>query len=405
MHEQKTMRFSPALSLCLLALLGAGCLPAEKQGASSTIPPTENETAYSTTTDTYATTTYRTPALLKLGFIAPLSGERAALGDQARKIVQYEVDRLNKIGGNLEVLYEDGACNSETAVRAFDKLTQQDGVAFVLGGLCSAETLAIAPLAEERGILTLSSASTDPAIDDAGDYTFSLAFRDDRLANGLVAALKPDARVALVSQDDTSNTRQRQYVLAALNARTDRPRPTLVIDKTFTSGETNLDTLFDEVLAAKPNTIILLPRPGEDARVLLAELSERRTNIALYTHNAYLAEESRANTGDVAEGMTIFDVPPPSRATFAERMQRVKETVGDVSALGDYGVAATLDAVDILSHVARQGGSDPAQALDVLRISNFVSNLGVIRFVEGGFPDDRAVGTFIIKDAHPVRPE
>ena len=113
---------------------------------------------------------------VRIGFVGPLSGDVANFGENARAAVQIAVEEVNASGGingrDLEVIYEDGACSGTDAVNAVNKLVNVDNVSVVLGGTCSPETLAMAPILESAGVVGLSYCSTAPKITDAGDYIF-----------------------------------------------------------------------------------------------------------------------------------------------------------------------------------------------------------------------------------------
>ena len=113
---------------------------------------------------------------VKLGFIAPLSGDTAGLGENIRLAGEIARDEINQAGGikgrQLEVIFEDGQCDPKAATSAGTKLLQIDKVTAIVGGFCSSETLAVAPLANAAKIPLVSSSSTNPKITQAGDYVF-----------------------------------------------------------------------------------------------------------------------------------------------------------------------------------------------------------------------------------------
>ena len=112
---------------------------------------------------------------IKIGFIGPLTGDAANIGQNARAAVEIAVKEVNDTGGingrNLEVIYEDGKCNG-TAAAAANKLIGVDKVPVILGGACSGETSSFASFAEQTKTTVLSYCSSAPALTNAGDYIF-----------------------------------------------------------------------------------------------------------------------------------------------------------------------------------------------------------------------------------------
>ncbi len=124
----------------------------------------------------------RKESVIRIGFVGPLTGEVATVGENAKIAVQVAADEINAKGGvkgkKIEVIYEDGKCNAKDATSAGTKLISVDKVVAIIGGLCSGETLAIAPLAEKAKIPLISYASTNPKITEAGDYIFRFVASD-----------------------------------------------------------------------------------------------------------------------------------------------------------------------------------------------------------------------------------
>ncbi|MBW2990233.1 ABC transporter substrate-binding protein [Candidatus Woesearchaeota archaeon] len=112
---------------------------------------------------------------VKIGFLGPLSGDAAGVGQNSRAAVEIAVNEINNAGGingrPLEVIYEDSRCNAKDAVTAAQKLVNIDGVVAIIGGFCSSETIAAAPIAEGKTVM-ISPGSSSPDVSYAGDYIF-----------------------------------------------------------------------------------------------------------------------------------------------------------------------------------------------------------------------------------------
>lgn len=113
---------------------------------------------------------------ITIGFVAPLTGDGSSLGLAAQKAVELAVKETNAAGGingrEVKVIYEDGKCNPKDGSSAGNKLINIDKVPVIVGGLCSSETMAIAPIAESAKVVMLSGCSSNPSITNAGDYIF-----------------------------------------------------------------------------------------------------------------------------------------------------------------------------------------------------------------------------------------
>src|SRR4029077_19889740 len=63
-------------------------------------------------------------------------------------------------------------CNGSDAAAAAQKLVNVDHVAGIIGGQCSSETLAAAPIAEAGQVPLISPWSSNPAITNAGKFIY-----------------------------------------------------------------------------------------------------------------------------------------------------------------------------------------------------------------------------------------
>ena len=146
---------------------------------------------------------------IKIGWIGPLSGDVANLGENVRDAVKVAQDEINEQGGiygqQIEMIFEDGMCDGKGGANAANKLINIDKVDVILGGICSGETLAAAPLAEESNVLLFSAASTNPKITNSGDYIFRIipsdSFQGKFVADYIVNTLGKK-KIAIIYNDD-----------------------------------------------------------------------------------------------------------------------------------------------------------------------------------------------------------
>src|SRR4051812_29749734 len=63
---------------------------------------------------------------IKIGFVGPLTGDLANMGENSQAAVGIAVDEINKAGGvlgkKLEVIYEDDVCTGAGGANAISKL-------------------------------------------------------------------------------------------------------------------------------------------------------------------------------------------------------------------------------------------------------------------------------------------
>ncbi|MDI6721115.1 MAG: ABC transporter substrate-binding protein, partial [Candidatus Aenigmarchaeota archaeon] len=91
---------------------------------------------------------------VKIGFIAPLTGDAAVYGLPLKNMVELATEEINSQGGidgkKVEIIYEDGKCNGKDAATAMQKLVSVDKVRVIFGGFCSSESLGAEPIATQN---------------------------------------------------------------------------------------------------------------------------------------------------------------------------------------------------------------------------------------------------------------
>jgi ABC-type branched-subunit amino acid transport system substrate-binding protein len=148
------------------------------------------------------------PKEIKIGLIAPLSGEEAKYGHDAVNTVQMIFEKANSLNGglspNLVLVTEDSACESDTASRAAEKLIKTEHVPVILtAGKCSAETLGVGKIAQAKDVTVIAGLSSAPEIAALGDHVFQL-YRDTDGVRTLATELTTmnAKNIALVSVDN-----------------------------------------------------------------------------------------------------------------------------------------------------------------------------------------------------------
>ena len=141
-----------------------------------------------------------------IGEVGSLTGSEAAFGISTKNGIALAVEEANAAGGvkgkKLEVRVYDDQSKPEEAANATTRLITQDKVKVVLGEVASSNSLAMAPIAQEKKVPMITPSSTNPKVTEVGDYIFRVCFIDpfqgfvmakyarDELKFGKVAILK-----------------------------------------------------------------------------------------------------------------------------------------------------------------------------------------------------------------------
>jgi len=341
--------------------------------------------------------------VVKIGIIAPFSGDASAYGQDMEKILQYQLGIINeqafKKGKKFELVFEDGKCTGTNSVTAIQKLVDFDGVNVILGGACSSETLAITPITNDKGVILLSALSSNPDIEKQGDYVFSLSYRDDLVGIGLAEELKKYSKIAIVTEQNDYNVGLRKVVLDNLKNST-----SIVADETFEKGASDFRNILEKVANSKPEAIFLNPNAGVTAENLIKQLAEIKSlnNIQLISQGMYLPDNIRDSSQGISEGMIIIDAPSVTSKELTDTIANIESSKGKIPTLGNYYTASCLDALNVLAEVITSVGLDSVKIKDSLRSDTFNGYLGKIYFGKDNFVQNIQVGKYIVKDGKAV---
>ena len=336
---------------------------------------------------------------IKIGVILPLTGDAQQFGTQIQAVFDYRLTSINddpKV--TFELVYRDGQCDPQAAKEAYKELTQDEKVQFILGGACSGETLEIAPLAEQDEVLVLSPTSSSSKIADYNNYVFTLSYPNQALAETLADHLVEFDSIALLSEDTAFNRDIHTLLNKELQ---ERGRPnTVIFDRIFSPQD--IDSSLEELARlsqeeVKPNAIFLNPNVGETALQLAERLQdyEELRGIQLYGQVAFNNAEVISKAPNALEGMIIFDEPLLDNSKINTARQDIvadNNEVDDLNDLNNYYIAASLDAIDILTGNIRENVSedqdiDPSAVRDSLRKVSESDYLEDINFAETNMLD------------------
>lgn len=327
--------------------------------------------------------------LIEIGVLLPLSGDVAAYGEEAKSVLEFQVKDYE----NVKLLFEDGKCDGEAANSAIEKLRYEDNIRYVLGGLCSNETLAIAKQLEYLGMLAISGTSSNPDIEGASANQFSLSYKDSDVGDDLVSKLKVYDKVAIFSEENDFNIGLKNELENGLS------EDVIVFNETFKSSSKDFRDALLNIKELNPDAIFLNPFIGDNASLLLTQIDEigGLGDADLYGQTAFVPSELLVEKGDVIEGMIIIDAPSIYGAEADAFIESLEEAGISYDKLGDYYTAAFVDALNILIEVAKE--KDVEASIEKLRSKTFDGLISdELSFGDKSFVQGVGIGEFKVKN-------
>lgn len=326
-----------------------------------------------------------------IGSVLPLTGDGAAYGLPIQKAAILALEEINAKGGvngkKIEVIWEDGQCKGESSASAAQKLINIDKVKLILGGVCSSETLGIAPIAEENKVLVFSPASTNPKITEAGDFIFrnspSDSFQGKVLAE---AAYATGAKKAGVIHE------QSDYAIGVKDVFVEHFTKLggEAMAEAYTADAPDLRTQVLKVKAANSDVIVAIPQTPAKGDVIFRELQKQGvgTDLQLVANEVIAGDyELLAKHADFIEGMITADLShAPESEQFKHLITAYTEKYNESLPYVTY-LARAYDAVYLLTDGISAVGYDAEKLRDWLyNLKDWKGAEGTLNFTENGDP-------------------
>ncbi len=343
---------------------------------------------------------------LKIGFVSPLTGDAASYGEVEKEVLAIALDEINNAGGiagkKVEVIYEDGKCEGKSATTAANKLIYVDKVKVIMGGGCSGETLAMAPIANKANVIIFSSYSTSPKITDAGDFIFRNAYSDadsGRVTAELVA--EKYKTVGILSEQTDFAQAFKEVFIKDFTAKGGK----VVADETFLPESRDFRTALQKIIAAKPEAIWIDPQTDKTGGMATKQAREIGWTGPLFGNFATPAPGFLELAGNAAEGMVFAgdpEVSPEASEKTKELFEKYRAKYGKDPAYA-YPMAARYDAIYILKGAIEAVGYDGEKIRDYLySMPEYDGALGKYKFDKNGDVVGVEMTKKVIKDGKPV---
>lgn len=247
---------------------------------------------------------------IKIGAILPLTGDNAVYGMEIKKGIELGAEVINRNGGingrALTIIFEDDQANPQKSISAYKKLTQVDEVPLILGGVFSASSLAIAPLAQRDKIVLLSPTSSSVDLTNAGPWFFRIYPSDTYdgvfLANFAFNNFK--ARNAAVLYLQVSST---TAIAKVLEDKFSSLGGKIALSEGHAEGTTDFRVTLSRLKDIKAD-IVFLPSYLKEMAIILKQAKELGVNTQFLSISTFNDPKILELAGNAAENV-LFSTP------------------------------------------------------------------------------------------------
>jgi len=296
-----------------------------------------------------------TQETIKIGALFPLTGDVAQLGIPASQAVELAVEEANAAGGvngrKIEFVKEDGGCNPKDATSATTKLIEIDKVVAIIGGFCSGETLAAAPIAERNRVILFSPTSSNPKITEAGDFIFR-SYPSDAFQGSYAADYVYNQKNARNASILYINNDWGTGIKVTFRNKFEQLGGAIVSEDTFDQSTTDLRTQLTKIKSLNPDFIYFPAHPAETI-IGLKQANELGLPATLFFGGDGAEDGIVADSlGSAGEG---FMWVVPSTNPPQDFVEKFKSKTGKEPSLG---VVQAYDNAKILTEIISRVGTD-----------------------------------------------
>jgi branched-chain amino acid transport system substrate-binding protein len=333
---------------------------------------------------------------IKIGYAISKTGPNTG-GAAVTTIPNYElwVKEVNAAGGiklgdkrvPIEVVQYDDRSNAEEAVRALERLINQDKVDFILPPWGTGLNLAVGPTLNKEGYPHLAAtAVTDRAPELAKRWpnSFWLLGTSAGAVNTLVELLsklrtekKIGDTVAMVSIADGFGI---DLSGAGRKALTDA-KFNLVYDKTYPIGTQDLSPIINEVKALNPDTFIAFSYPPDTLAITEQARIAGLNPKVFYTGVGTAFPLYRAKFGKNAEGVMGIGGWNGDSPAIKDYLARHKASAANGAEPDRWASAVTYASLQILQQaIEKVGKVDRPAVIKELQTGTFDTVIGKVKF-------------------------
>jgi branched-chain amino acid transport system substrate-binding protein len=322
---------------------------------------------------------------IKIGAVLPLTGHAAVYGKPIQEGVElaYELSG-HKIGDKAaELVVVDSQSDPDRAKSELRKL-YDDGAIVAIGGVTSAEALAMVEVADSKGRTLVSPSASQPQLTGISE-NFYRVFPSD-FAEGTVMARYAYDNLRL--RNGVILAKEETYAKGIQQIFTDeftRKGGKIVETIEFPASMGDFTALADRAVTLKPDFVYVAAYAPEILRLVKDLRTEKFPGIILTT-SSFASSDILAKAGDAAEGVyltqTSFDTDGDLAPNVADFVKAYRDRYHHDP---DLYAAHGFDAYNVLGEAYRQGGTTALSFWKGMRgVREFPGVTGTLQFDEKG---------------------
>ena len=264
--------------------------------------------------------------VIKIGVIAPLTGNYAQYGVAVKEGVELKVEAINNAGGingkKIELVTADSKGDVQEAVNAFKKMVSQDKVNVVIGEVVSATSQAISGLAQQAKVPLISATATSLDVTKGKDFVFRTTFTDPYQGTATAKYAKSKGIKSIAILTNSSNDYS-VGIANAFKAQAAKDGITITEEK-YTNDDKDFKAILTKVKGQNPQAIFI-PDYYNTIGLIISQAKDLGINAQYFGGDGW--DGIQTNFGKVAEG-AIFasQFSPDDKSENVQKFMKAYKT-------------------------------------------------------------------------------
>ena len=198
---------------------------------------------------------------VKVGLIAPMTGDVAVYGNAVMEAVELYIDEFNKAGGvngkDIKLIKYDDKGDATEALNAYNKLVSSDKVVAFIGPVTSTPTFGVAQKSVDDNIPGITGTATHPDVTTYGDNYFRACFEDPFQGGAITTFasdyLKATKGAIIYNTGDTYSTGLKD----SITAKAGELGLEITATEGYAKGDTDFNSQLTNIIATNPEVLFI----------------------------------------------------------------------------------------------------------------------------------------------------
>lgn len=306
MTMKKMLAIGLAAAMSVSALTGCGSSSKEATTAPTAAAEAKTEEAKAEEEHAEETAAEESGETIRIGAIAPVTGDRAEAGQSVWRSFQLAADDINAKGGvlgkKIEIVLEDSKGDAKEAVELTKKLADDDSICAVLGPMTSAEAIACSPVFDEYELVELAPVASNNQYATMSPYSFTLAGRQSAempyFVEKCLAGYCGAKSIGVIWVNDDWGVSS----IESMKEACDQLGIEVTAAESFNAGEKDFTAVLTKIRQTNPEILVLATQAAEGS-LILNQVKAMGWEIPTVGVGAMYSDQVILLAGEMAEGL------------------------------------------------------------------------------------------------------